>query len=144
MHLALHQVALDNPQYDKGVANQQMSSNKTYWRSIKETIGLASLTSPPSWYVWLLALNPLANYHAHNAFSRLLWLSELLVRRQGWLQVAECDYAIGGAVFMNSLPISKLRRIKELIEVLGGASRVAKMLLDVVSECFSFWGLEVR
>lgn len=88
-----------------------------------------------------------------------------LVKRQGWFQVAKCALAIGKAIIENALPISKLRRIKELIEVLGGAKTVAKMLLkaksikqmliiggpelqelaeiflgitDVVNDCFSF------
>ncbi|KAL9592276.1 MAG: hypothetical protein Q9179_006881 [Wetmoreana sp. 5 TL-2023] len=88
-----------------------------------------------------------------------------LVKRQGWFQVAKCALAIGKAIVENALPISKLRRIKELIELLGGAKAVAKMLLkaktikemiiiggpelqelaeiflgitDVVNDCFSF------
>ncbi|KAL8994713.1 MAG: hypothetical protein Q9188_006991 [Gyalolechia gomerana] len=56
-----------------------------------------------------------------------------LVERQGWVQVAQCAYAIGKAILENAFPISKLRRIKELIGVLGGAKQVAKMLLKAKS-----------
>ncbi|KAI4190968.1 MAG: hypothetical protein L6R41_000418 [Letrouitia leprolyta] len=103
---------------------------------------------------WALAHNPSAQSKSRD-----------LVERQGWIQVAKCAYAIGKAILENALPISKLRRIKELIELLGGAKKVAKMLLkaksikemliiggpeleelaeiflgitDVVNDCFSF------
>ncbi|KAL8894690.1 MAG: hypothetical protein Q9207_008439 [Kuettlingeria erythrocarpa] len=56
-----------------------------------------------------------------------------LEKRQGWLQVAKCALAIGKAIAENAFPISKLRRIKELIGVLGGARQVAKMLLKAKS-----------
>ncbi|KAL9015423.1 MAG: hypothetical protein Q9185_007174 [Variospora sp. 1 TL-2023] len=88
-----------------------------------------------------------------------------LVERQDWMQIAKCALAIGKAIAENALPISKIRRIRELIKVLGGAKEVAKMLLkaksikqmiiiggpelkeiaeillgiaDVVNDCFSF------
>ncbi|KAL8925529.1 MAG: hypothetical protein Q9208_003420 [Pyrenodesmia sp. 3 TL-2023] len=88
-----------------------------------------------------------------------------LEKRQGWVQVAKCAFAIGKAIAENAFPISKLRRIRDLIRVLGGAKQVAKMLLkaksikqmiiiggpelqeiaeillgvaDVVNECFEF------
>ncbi|KAL8937745.1 MAG: hypothetical protein Q9216_004274 [Gyalolechia sp. 2 TL-2023] len=88
-----------------------------------------------------------------------------LVERQDWFQIAQCAAAIGKAILENAFPVSKLRRIKELIGVLGGAKQVAKMLLkaktikqmliiggpelqelaeiflgitDVVNDCFSF------
>ncbi|KAL8956861.1 MAG: hypothetical protein Q9193_005725, partial [Seirophora villosa] len=91
--------------------------------------------------------------------------STALVERQDWLQIGKCALAIGKAIAENALPISKIRRIRELIKVLGGAKEVAKMLLkaksikqliiiggpelqeiaeillgitDVVNECFSF------
>ncbi|KAL8686614.1 MAG: hypothetical protein Q9218_006984 [Villophora microphyllina] len=102
---------------------------------------------------------------AHESNPQPQVRSTTLVERQGWLQVAKCALAIGKAIVENALPISKLRRIKELIEVLGGAKAVAKMLLkaksikqmiiiggpeleelaeiflgvaDVVNDCFSF------
>ncbi|KAL8775506.1 MAG: hypothetical protein Q9209_000002 [Squamulea sp. 1 TL-2023] len=101
---------------------------------------------------------------AHDSTGQLAVRSTLVVR-QGWVQVAKCALAIGKAIAENALPISKLRRIKELIKVLGGAKEVAKMLLkaksikqliiiggpelqeiaeillgltDVVNDCFSF------
>ncbi|KAL8678348.1 MAG: hypothetical protein Q9224_006260 [Gallowayella concinna] len=101
---------------------------------------------------------------AHQSQPHLTTRSEL-VERQGWMQVAKCALAIGKAIAENALPVSKLRRIKELVKVLGGAKEVAKMLLkaksikqmiiiggpelqeiaeillgltDVVNDCFSF------
>ncbi|KAI4129038.1 MAG: hypothetical protein LQ338_002454 [Usnochroma carphineum] len=102
---------------------------------------------------------------AHESNPQPQTRSATLVARQGWFQVAKCAFAIGKAIVENALPISKLRRVKELIEVLGGAKAVAKMLLkaksikemiiiggpelqelteiflgitDVVNDCFSF------
>ncbi|KAI4209340.1 MAG: hypothetical protein LQ351_007732 [Letrouitia transgressa] len=101
----------------------------------------------------------------HSANPNLNTRNTSLAPRQGWLQVAKCAYAIGKAIVENAIPLSKLRRIKELIGLLGGAKKVAKMLLkakgikefiiiggpelaelaeillgiqDIVSDCFSF------
>ncbi|KAL8739949.1 MAG: hypothetical protein Q9184_008550, partial [Pyrenodesmia sp. 2 TL-2023] len=38
-----------------------------------------------------------------------------LEKRQGWVQVAKCAFAIGKAIAENAFPISKLRRIRDLI-----------------------------
>ena len=56
-----------------------------------------------------------------------------LEKRQGWFQVAKCAYEIGLAIVSNALGLSDLKRIKELIEALGGAKAVAKMLLKAKS-----------
>ncbi|KAL8685911.1 MAG: hypothetical protein Q9218_007469 [Villophora microphyllina] len=52
-----------------------------------------------------------------------------LIERQGWLQVAKCAWAITQAIIENALPISKLRRVRELIEAIGGVKKTAKLLL---------------
>ncbi|KAL8734377.1 MAG: hypothetical protein Q9166_001575 [cf. Caloplaca sp. 2 TL-2023] len=69
---------------------------------------------------------------AHDSNPQLT-VRSTLVERQGWVQVAQCAYAIGKAILENAFPISKLRRIKELIGFLGGAKEVAKMLLKAKS-----------
>ena len=85
--------------------------------------------------------------------------------RQSLFHILQCAGAIIKAIAENAFPISKLRRLKELIEILGGARKVAKLLLkaktfhqilviggpeleeiaeillgitDVVNDCFSF------
>lgn len=50
--------------------------------------------------------------------------------RQGFVQVAKCAFAIGKAIAENVLPV---RRVKALIFALGGARRVAKLLLKAKS-----------
>ncbi|KAG6995766.1 hypothetical protein G7Y79_00042g078710 [Physcia stellaris] len=49
--------------------------------------------------------------------------------RQSLLHILKCAGAILKAVAENAFPLSKLRRLKELIKFLGGARKVAKMLL---------------
>ena len=101
----------------------------------------------------------------HGAAPKLSARGPLIEQRQSIFQMAQCAAAILKAVAENALPVSKLRRIKELIKLLGGASKVAKLLLkartfkqiiaiggpelqeiaeillgltDVVNDCFSF------
>ncbi|KAI4252432.1 MAG: hypothetical protein L6R42_007965 [Xanthoria sp. 1 TBL-2021] len=108
------------------------------------------------------AVTKWANEHQPNI--QLAVRSEL-TPRQGWAQIAKCAFAIGKAIAENAFPISKLRRLRELVKVLGGAKEVAKMLLkaktikqmiiiggpelqeiayillgvtEVVNDCFSF------
>ncbi|KAL8931769.1 MAG: hypothetical protein Q9211_006743 [Gyalolechia sp. 1 TL-2023] len=75
------------------------------------------------------AVKQWAQSHVPNAQPQ----TRTLVERQGWVQVANCAFAIGKAILENAVPISKLRRIKELIGFLGGAKQVAKMLLKAKS-----------
>lgn len=56
-----------------------------------------------------------------------------LTRRQGWLAVLNCVFAIGKFIAENGVPALKLARVKKLIELLGGAGAVAKMLLKAKS-----------
>lgn len=109
------------------------------------------------------ALN--AWFTTHGAVPSLSVRESVLEERQSLFQIAQCAAAIIKAIAENALPISKLRRIKELIKLLGGARKVAKLLLkaktfkqviiiggpelqeiaeillgltDVVNDCFSF------
>lgn len=52
-----------------------------------------------------------------------------LVERQTAIQIAQCVFEIGKAIAENLFPLSKLRRLRELVRFLGGARAVAKMLL---------------
>lgn len=55
------------------------------------------------------------------------------IEARSWLAVAKCALAIGQAIIENEIPIAKLRRLKELIKLLGGAKKVAKLLLKAKS-----------
>lgn len=55
------------------------------------------------------------------------------VKRQGWASIIKCAFEIGKVILESSIPLAKLRRIKELIELLGGARQVGKMLLKARS-----------
>ncbi|KAL8635479.1 MAG: hypothetical protein Q9226_009353, partial [Calogaya cf. arnoldii] len=50
-----------------------------------------------------------------------------------WFQIGKCALAIVGAIAENAFPIAKLRRLRALIKELGGARKVAKMLLKAKS-----------
>ena len=69
---------------------------------------------------------------AYQSKDQLTVRSALAVR-QDWAQIAKCAFAIGKAIAENAFPISKLRRIKDLVKLLGGARAVAKMLLRAKS-----------
>ena len=78
------------------------------------------------------------NTHSHNTVKErdiipLGERHELNAEKRQWLQIAKCALAIGQAIVENEFPIAKLRRFKELIELLGGAKKVAKMLLKAKS-----------
>ncbi|KAL8995228.1 MAG: hypothetical protein Q9169_004992 [Polycauliona sp. 2 TL-2023] len=102
---------------------------------------------------------------AHQPSTQVAARSAELAPRQDWFQIGKCALAIAKAIAENAFPISKLRRLKDLVKALGGAKAVAKMLLkaksikemiiiggpeleqlaeillgvtDVVNECFSF------
>lgn len=57
----------------------------------------------------------------------------LLEERQLWLQITKCAFEIGKAIAENAFPAAKLRRLIELVKFLGGARKVAKMLLKAKS-----------
>lgn len=89
------------------------------------------------------------------------------IEKRSWIDVARCALAILQAIAENEIPIAKLRRIKELVKLLGGAKETAKLLLkakslkqlliiggpelaelgeiffnyrSIIGACFSFWG----
>ncbi|KAL8890020.1 MAG: hypothetical protein Q9192_005933 [Flavoplaca navasiana] len=64
----------------------------------------------------------------HQPPSHLAVRAEL-APRQDWAQIASCAFEIGKAILENLWPVSKIRRIRDLIKFLGGARAVAKMLL---------------
>lgn len=53
--------------------------------------------------------------------------------RQSLFHILACAGAIIKAIAENAFPISKLRRLRELIKALGGARKVAKLLLKAKS-----------
>lgn len=56
-----------------------------------------------------------------------------LAARQTWWVISNCIIQIGILIAENGIPLARLRRIKELIGLLGGARQVAKMLLKAKS-----------
>lgn len=58
---------------------------------------------------------------------------EVAIEKRSWIAVAKCALAIVQAIAENEIPIAKLRRIKELIKLLGGAKKTAKLLLKAKS-----------
>jgi hypothetical protein len=56
-----------------------------------------------------------------------------VTRRQTWLAIAKCVAQIGLLIIEDGIPLARLRRIKELIGLLGGATKVAKLLLKAKS-----------
>lgn len=50
-----------------------------------------------------------------------------LAPRQGLVQIAKCALAIVTAIAENAFPIAKLRRLRDLVKLLGGARAVAKV-----------------
>ena len=59
--------------------------------------------------------------------------SAALESRQSALQIANCAGSILKAIIEFALPISKLSKVRKLIKALGGARKVAKMLLKAKS-----------
>lgn len=55
------------------------------------------------------------------------------LEKRSWLAVAKCALAILQAIAENEFPIAKLRRIKAIVKLLGGAKKTAKMLLKAKS-----------
>ncbi|KAL8647678.1 MAG: hypothetical protein Q9226_006339 [Calogaya cf. arnoldii] len=70
--------------------------------------------------------------NAHMPSTQVAVRSEL-APRQDWFQIGKCALAIVGAIAENAFPIAKLRRLRDLVKVLGGARAVAKMLLKAKS-----------
>ncbi|KAL8674661.1 MAG: hypothetical protein Q9168_000969 [Polycauliona sp. 1 TL-2023] len=70
---------------------------------------------------------------AHQPTTQVAARSSELAPRQDWIQIGKCALAIAKAIAENAFPISKLRRLKDLVKVLGGAKAVAKMLLKAKS-----------
>lgn len=66
---------------------------------------------------------------SHPSSPQLTVRDDALEPRQTLFQILKCAGAIVQAIAENAFPISKLRRLKELIRVLGGARQVAKLLL---------------
>lgn len=58
---------------------------------------------------------------------------EVAIEKRSWIAVAKCALAIIQAIAENEIPIAKLRRIKELVKLLGGAKKTAKLLLKAKS-----------
>lgn len=58
---------------------------------------------------------------------------EVAIEKRSWIAVAKCALAIVQAIAENEIPIAKLRRIKELVKLLGGAKKTAKLLLKAKS-----------
>lgn len=65
----------------------------------------------------------------HEAVPKVSARSASLEPRQSFFHILQCAGAIIKAVAENYFPIAKLRRLKELVQVLGGARNVAKLLL---------------
>lgn len=55
------------------------------------------------------------------------------IEKRSWIDVAKCALAILQAIAENEFPIAKLRRIKAIVKLLGGAKKTAKMLLKAKS-----------
>ena len=55
--------------------------------------------------------------------------SKLLLIRQSWIAIGKCVLQIGLLLVEDGIPLARLRRLKELIKLIGGAKEVAKMLL---------------
>lgn len=55
------------------------------------------------------------------------------VEKRSWVDVAKCALAILQAIAENEFPIAKLRRIKAIVKLLGGAKKTAKLLLKAKS-----------
>lgn len=55
------------------------------------------------------------------------------IEKRGWIEVAKCALAILQAIAENGFPIAKLRRVKAIVKLLGGAKKTAKMLLKAKS-----------
>lgn len=55
------------------------------------------------------------------------------IEKRSWIDVAKCALAILQAIAENEFPIAKLRRVKALVKLLGGAKKTAKLLLKAKS-----------
>ena len=80
----------------------------------------------------------------HQPPSQLAVRAEL-APRQDWAQIARCAFEIARAIVEIRVPGAKVRRIKDLIKLLGGARAVAKMLLKAktIKELFIIGGPEL-
>lgn len=58
---------------------------------------------------------------------------EVAIEKRSWIAVLKCAIAIAQAIAENEIPIAKLKRIKELVKLLGGAKKTAKLLLKAKS-----------
>lgn len=56
-----------------------------------------------------------------------------VIEKRSWIEVAKCALAILQAIAENEFPIAKLRRIKAIVKLLGGAKKTAKLLLKAKS-----------
>lgn len=57
----------------------------------------------------------------------------ITIEKRSWIAVAKCALAILQAIAENEFPIAKLRRIKAIVKLLGGAKTTAKLLLKAKS-----------
>lgn len=57
----------------------------------------------------------------------------ITIEKRSWIAVAKCALAILQAIAENEFPIAKLRRIKAIVKLLGGAKKTAKLLLKAKS-----------
>lgn len=64
--------------------------------------------------------------NAHKPNTQHAVRSEL-APRQSLYEIAKCALAIVQAIAENAFPIAKLRRLRDLVKVLGGAKAVAKV-----------------
>lgn len=60
-------------------------------------------------------------------------VEEVAIETRSFIAIAKCALAILQAIAENEIPIAKLRRIKELVKLLGGAKKTAKLLLKAKS-----------
>lgn len=58
---------------------------------------------------------------------------EVAIEKRSFIAIAKCVLAILQAIAENEIPIAKIKRIKELIKLLGGAKKTAKLLLKAKS-----------
>lgn len=60
-------------------------------------------------------------------------ISDIIIEKRSWIEVAKCALAILQAIAENEFPIAKLRRIKAIVKFFGGAKETAKLLLKAKS-----------
>ncbi|KAL8740941.1 MAG: hypothetical protein Q9190_006402 [Brigantiaea leucoxantha] len=67
-----------------------------------------------------------ASFHSHSGTS-------VIVPRVGWIHIATCAMEISKAVIESQVPFMKLLQFREFIRALGGAKRMAEILLTAKS-----------